>query len=386
MALGDRARTALPAWRLAVLTSRSERLAALGLRADRVYRLFNGRLPVRLGIYRIASTTRARPDSPAPVAPPEALVNRLRKNDRHLARWRRRERVDAYRVYDADIPEYAFAVDVFDTAQGRHLHVQEYEPPARIAPRKAERRRQEALAAVAAAFDVDPAAVHLKMRRRRTAAEQHGPQARTGEFLRVREGDCLLRVNLTDYLDAGLFLDHRPLRLRIAREASGRRFLNLFGYTASATVHAAMGGARATTTVDLSRRYLEWARENLRINGVDDGRHELVADDVLHWLEGAGDGRGGSRFDLILLDPPTSSRSRRMAGDFDVQRDHVALIRMTARLLADDGVLYFSNNHRQFRLDSRALTDFQIEDITRATTAPDFARGRPIHRCWRITR
>ena len=386
MALGDRARRTLPGWHLAVLTSRSERLAALGLRAERVYRLFNGRLPARLGTYLIGSAASPRRREDHPPEAPTALVNRLRKNDRHLARWRRRERVGCYRVYDADIPEYAFAIDVYDTDRGRRLHVQEYEPPAKIAPRKAELRRREALAAVQEGFDVTSSAVHFKMRRRRRAAEQHGPQARTGEFLQVHEGDCLLRVNLADYLDTGLFLDHRPLRQQIGQAAAGRRFLNLFGYTGSATVHAAVGGARATTTVDLSRRYLEWARENLRLNGLDDTRHELVAADVRQWLADAATPASDGGYDLILLDPPTSSRSRRMATPFDVQRDHVELIHSAARLLAQGGVLYFSNNSRNFRLHGDSLADLEVEEITRETIAPDFARGRPIHRCWRIRR
>jgi len=193
-------------------------------------------------------------------------------------------------------------------------------------------------------------------------------------------------VNFTDYLDTGLFLDHRPTRELVGRLAAGRRFLNLFGYTGTATVHAALGGATASATVDLSAKYLDWARRNFVLNGLDASRHALGMADCLAWLEEAVERGPEGRYGLIFLDPPTFSNSKRMREAFDVQRDHVGLLSQTARLLEPDGELIFSTNRRDFRMDAEALKGLRLEDITRATLPPDFARNPRIHRCWRITR
>ena len=188
-------------------------------------------------------------------------------------------------------------------------------------------------------------------------------------------------MNFTDYLDTGLFLDHRPARARIRGLAAGKTFLNLFAYTATASVFAAAGGARTTTSVDLSNTYLDWARRNLQRNGFDDvQRHRLVQADVLAWLEE----RQPERYDLIFLDPPTLSRSKRMAKELDVQRDHATLIRSTMLKLAPNGLLIFSTNFRKFRLDEAALADLAVTDVTPATIPKDFARNPRIHRCYEI--
>lgn len=385
MRLGGRVRRDLPGWRLAVLTADGGLLAALGFRARRTWRLFNGALECRLGVYDIGAGARTPAETtndPAPPPPPE-LVNRLRKNDRHLARWRRREEITAWRVYDADLPEYVMAVDVYDTVEeGRHVNVQEYAPPARIAPRKAEARRQAALAAIAEVLQVPAERLHLRMRRRRRADRQYQRQAETGKLLTVREGPARLAVNLTDYLDTGLFLDHRPLRARLRAEAQGRRFLNLFCYTGAVTVHAALGGAPATTSVDLSRRYLDWMGRNLALNGLDDHAHQRIRADCREWLRREDIRR--RRYDLILLDPPSISRSTAMTGDLDIQRDHVTLIRDAAALLAPGGVLYFSTNLRRFELAACTLADLNPVDISHQTLPTDFARRPNIHHCWRI--
>jgi 23S rRNA (guanine2445-N2)-methyltransferase / 23S rRNA (guanine2069-N7)-methyltransferase len=190
-----------------------------------------------------------------------------------------------------------------------------------------------------------------------------------------------LRVNLFDYLDTGLFLDHRPLRLRIADEAQDTRFLNLFGYTGAATVHAALGRARSTTTVDLSATYLQWCADNLQENNVGGARHRLVQADALQWLES-----DNGQYDLVFCDPPTFSNSKR-AQDFDIQGEHVRLLRAAVARLAPGGVLYFSNNFRRFRLDAETIADFAAcEDISAQTIPPDFARDARIHRCWRLQR
>ncbi|MCM2335990.1 MAG: class I SAM-dependent methyltransferase, partial [Pseudomonas sp.] len=210
---------------------------------------------------------------------------------------------------------------------------------------------------------------------------KYGQMDARGELLTVREGDARLRVNLFDYLDAGLFLDHRPMRLRLAEEAGDARFLNLFCYTGAATVHAAVGGARVTTSVDLSGTYLEWLADNLRENNVGGTKHRLVQADALAWLEA-----DTHEYDLVFCDPPTFSNSKR-ASDFDVQAAHVRLLRAAVARLSRDGVLYFSNNYRRFRLDEAAIATFaRCQDISAQTIPPDFERDQRIHRCWRLQR
>jgi len=220
--------------------------------------------------------------------------------------------------------------------------------------------------------------VVVKRRERQSGTRQYERQASQGEFLEVSEGGVKLLVNLTDYLDTGLFLDHRPLRLRIQREAAGKRFLNLFCYTATATVHAAKGGARSTTSVDLSKTYLDWARRNLSLNGLSD-RQRLEQADVMAWLA-----EDRSEYDLIFIDPPTFSNSKRMEGVFDVQRDHVALLDLAMARLAPAGTLYFSNNFRKFVLDPQMAERYVVEEITQATLDEDFRRNARIHRAWKL--
>jgi 23S rRNA (guanine2445-N2)-methyltransferase / 23S rRNA (guanine2069-N7)-methyltransferase len=204
---------------------------------------------------------------------------------------------------------------------------------------------------------------------------------RRGETFVVREGGARLRVNLFDYLDTGLFLDHRPIRQRIAAEAGGKRFLNLFCYTGAGSVQAAVGGAAETTSVDLSGTYLEWAAGNLALNGATGPQHRLVQADAMAWLEAD---RG--QYDLVFCDPPTFSNSAR-AEDFDTQRDHVRLLRAAVARLAPGGLLLFSNNYRRFRLDEAAVAGFaDAREITAATIAPDFERNPRIHRCWELRR
>ncbi len=317
------------------------------------------------------------------------VANRLRKNRRRLNSWCKRSGATCYRVYDADLPEYSAAVDLYQEAEGARrtfLHVQEYQAPAHIPEEKTQRRLDELVAAVLDVFEIPRAQLACKTRAKGKGGSKYGRFAENGEFVVVLEGPALLEVNLFDYLDTGLFLDHRPVRLRIGREAAGKRFLNLFCYTAAATVHAAVGGASATgaaasVSVDLSATYLDWARRNMALNGIDAGAntpaHRLVQSDVLRWLESSAE-----TFDLIFCDPPTFSNSKR-AADFDVQRDQVRLLRAAMARLAPGGLLLFSNNFRRFRLDQATLDTFAtVEEITPLTLDPDFARNSKIHRCW----
>ncbi|PWG61173.1 bifunctional 23S rRNA (guanine(2069)-N(7))-methyltransferase RlmK/23S rRNA (guanine(2445)-N(2))-methyltransferase RlmL [Sediminicurvatus halobius] len=381
MALGDWMRTALPGWRAAVLTGEPRLLAALGLSAERTHPLFNGALPCRLGLYRLYGNAQGTPPHTATAAP-EALVNRLRKNQRHLRRWLRREGITAWRLYDAELPEYNLAVDVYATDSGTLAHVQEYQAPEQIAPRQARERREAAVAAVREVLELPAEQVILKVRRRRrgTGYRSAGAEPVGGV---VEEHGCRLRVELAGQLDTGLFLDHRPLRRRLQAEAAGRRFLNLFAYTGSATVHAAVGGARDTTSVDLSRRYLDWAAENLTLNGFAPGEgHALVRADCLQWLQRA----PAAAWELILLDPPTRSAGHGRPTELDIQRDHVTLVRAAMRCLAPDGTLYFSCNYRRFRLDRQALADLAVTPLTGAASLdPDFRRDARLHHLFAIT-
>jgi 23S rRNA (guanine2445-N2)-methyltransferase / 23S rRNA (guanine2069-N7)-methyltransferase len=301
------------------------------------------------------------------------FANRLGKNLRRLASWRKREGVECYRVYDADMPEYAVAVDIY----GEHVHVAEYKAPASVDEAAAHRRMQEVRSALPGALGVAPENIAYKQRSRQRGATQYGRQDRRGAMLVVREGAACLQVNLHDYLDTGLFLDHRPLRLRIASESRDRDFLNLFAYTGSASVHAGLGGARSTTSVDVSNTYTQWARDNLEMNGLRGAAHEVVRADVMAWLQQA-----AGQYDLILLDPPSFSNSKSRDADFDVQRDHAALVRATMARLRPRGSLYFSNNRRGFKLDESLQREFICEDITGQTLDKDFERNRKIHQCW----
>ncbi|MBF0261951.1 MAG: bifunctional 23S rRNA (guanine(2069)-N(7))-methyltransferase RlmK/23S rRNA (guanine(2445)-N(2))-methyltransferase RlmL [Magnetococcales bacterium] len=401
--LGQRWRTRLAGWKGAVLTA-SPRLAdALGEKPTASKSLYNGPIACRLLLFDAITPARverdtggSRPDdqSPGDDLPPTPgdpdapgavmFANRLKKNRRRLDPWLKRESVSCYRLYDADIPEYAVAVDRY----GPWIHLQEYRPPAGIDPEAARRRLGEVLAVLPRALGVDPDKIHLKTRHRQSAGSggQYGRLGEGREWAEVDEGGLKLLVNFTDTLDVGLFLDHAPLRRMIRSAASGKRFLNLFGYTGSATVHAAAGGARSTLTVDLSRHYLEWAGRNLAANGFTGLDHRLVRADCLEWLAQVAESGDEGKFDLILLDPPTFSNSARMQRPFELQREHPALITQATRLLAPGGVLYFSNNARRFHLDADALpAGLHIEEITRQTIGPDFANHPPTHHCWRFT-
>lgn len=389
-ALGEALKRLVPSWRASLLCGDAALAQATGLRAGKKYQIFNGAIECALivcdPIARVGhAEQRAKAEDAAPQPLSEGaqmVANRLRKNLRKLKSWREREGITCFRAYDADLPEYSAAIDVYasDEAEPRtYLHIQEYAAPADIPEADQRRRRNELFAAAREVFAVPRERVALKTRSRGKGGSKYGQLDQRGEVLVVREGAARLRVNPFDYLDTGLFLDHRPMRLRIAAEARGRRFLNLFGYTGAATVQAAVGGASETTTVDLSATYLQWCADNLRENGMGGAQHRLVQADALAWLEA-----DRSRFDLIFCDPPTFSNSAR-ADDFDIQREHVRLLRAAVARLADNGVLYFSNNFRRFRLDTEAVAQFaQCEEISAETIPVDFARDARIHRCWRV--
>ena len=383
--LGDALRRTVPLWRASLLCGNPELAYATGLRANKKYQLFNGAIECALIVCDPVGPPRVQSETPRELSEGALMVaNRLRKNLRKFKNWTAREEVSCFRAYDADLPEYAAAIDVYREAKGEmrtFLHVQEYAAPEEIPEADVRRRRNELLAAAREVFAVPAEQVAMKSRERGKGGSKYGRMEQRGELLQVRENGALLQVNLFDYLDTGLFLDHRPLRRHMAQESRGKRFLNLFGYTGVASVQAAVAGADSTTTVDLSSTYLEWCAANLSLNGFAGAQHRLVQADALRWLEAE-----KNRYDVIFCDPPTFSNSAR-ADDFDIQREHVRLLRACVDRLTTEGVLYFSNNFRRFKLDENAVAEFAVcEDITPQTIPPDFERNPRIHRCWRLTR
>jgi 23S rRNA (guanine2445-N2)-methyltransferase / 23S rRNA (guanine2069-N7)-methyltransferase len=388
--LGQKLLACFPGWDAGMIISDPGLGRAIGLRAYRSHTFFNGAIECRLLRFRLDASAlepdrevvRAARIEAARERPGSAMFgNRLRKNAARLAGWARRNDVACYRVYDADMPEYSFAIDVYSNAD-RWVCVQEYAAPPTVAEDAVRARRDEALAAIPEVMGVPEERMVLRVRRRQRGGEQYEKLNAEQQFHTVREGRFRFLVNFSDYLDTGLFLDHRLTRARIGELAQGKRFLNLFAYTGSATVHAVGGGAVASTTVDMSHTYLDWARRNLELNGLDGPRHEFVHADCLTWLDEEAQQPRPRQYDLIFIDPPTHSRSKRMQQEFDVQRDHAWLLQTAGRLLAPGGVMLFSNNFQRFKLDTGAMEPFTVEDITRATIPEDYARNPKIHVCY----
>ncbi|HBW5424795.1 TPA: bifunctional 23S rRNA (guanine(2069)-N(7))-methyltransferase RlmK/23S rRNA (guanine(2445)-N(2))-methyltransferase RlmL [Klebsiella pneumoniae] len=360
-------------WNLSVFSASPELLSCLQLRADKQFKAKNGPLDCVQKNYHLAESEGGKPAMLA-----EDFANRLRKNLKKFEKWARQEGIECYRLYDADLPEYNVAIDRY----ADWVVVQEYAPPKTVDAHKARQRLFDIIAATIAVLDMAPNKLVLKTRERQKGKNQYQKMAEKGDFIEVQEYNARLWVNLTDYLDTGLFLDHRIARRMLGQMSKGKDFLNLFSYTGSASVHAGLGGARSTTTVDMSRTYLEWAERNLRLNGLTGRAHRLMQADVLGWLR-----ESTEQFDLIFIDPPTFSNSKRMEDAFDVQRDHIRLMTDLKRLLRKGGTIMFSNNKRGFRMDhdGMAALGLKAQEISQKTLSQDFARNRQIHNCWLIT-
>lgn len=395
---GDTLKAHFTGWKAAMIISNPELGFRLGIRSEKPITLFNGALECKLLRFTIEESAFFTPKAKTQDerlsqiteaskkqsvdAGADMFANRLKKNLKKFSKWAQQNKISCYRVYDADLPEYAVAVDIYQGEQ-TWVNVQEYEPPKSIDQHKADQRLAGVMAEIPRVLQIRPDQVFLKIRRKQKSTDQYEKHGDSGVFHVIEEGGCRLLVNFEDYLDTGLFLDHRPIRLMIQKQAQGKRFLNLFAYTGSATVHAAVGGALSTTTVDMSHTYLNWAKKNMQLNTIQ-GEHEFIQADCLEWLTTEARQPYSRQYDLIFLDPPTFSNSKRMDDVFDVQNDHVPLIKNAVSLLAPGGVLYFSTNFRRFKLDSTALSGLIIEDITAATIPEDFARNPKIHYCWRI--
>lgn len=344
---------------------------------------------------------------PVPVLIPESaqFANRLRKNARARRKWARRESVSCYRVYDADLPDYSAAIDLFQSAETsatgepeRWLVIAEYAAPKTIDPALAQARMLDILAIAPRILNVLPQNVHAKTRIQSRGGSQYGKQGNgsSGERANIarrklpliEEGGLRFAVNFDDYLDVGIFLDHRVTRALVREHAKdARRFLNLFAYTGTATCYAADAGVEETVTVDLSNTYLDWAEKNMRLNGFTGPEHHFVRADVLSWIREQR--QTIHRWDLIFVDPPTFSNSSKMGNrTWDVQRDHVELLIGVSRLLSLEGHAIFSCNLRGFRPEVRKLAraGVVLTDITAETIPEDFARNHKIHHCYIVER
>jgi 23S rRNA (guanine2445-N2)-methyltransferase / 23S rRNA (guanine2069-N7)-methyltransferase len=344
------------------------------LRADRQFKAKNGPLECVQKNYQLSEN----PTGAAGAQMAEDYANRLRKNVKKLEKWAKQQGIECYRLYDADLPDYNVAVDRY----GSKVVVQEYAPPKTVDAQKARQRLFDVINATLSVLDVSSSQLVLKTRERQKGTNQYEKLAQKGEFQLVEEFNAKLWVNLTDYLDTGLFLDHRIARKMLGEMSNGKDFLNLFAYTGTASVHAGLGGARSTTTVDMSRTYLEWAEKNLRVNGLTGRQHRLIQADCLSYL-----GMCDEQFDVIFIDPPTFSNSKRMAESFDVQRDHLSLMKDLKRILRRNGTIMFSNNKRGFQMDLDGLSKLGLsaKEITSQTLSQDFARNRQIHNCWLLS-
>ncbi|OON40981.1 23S rRNA (guanine(2445)-N(2))/(guanine(2069)-N(7))-methyltransferase [Izhakiella australiensis] len=371
--LGRRLKQHFGGWQLSLFSASVDLLSCLQLRADRQFKAKNGPLDCVQKNYRLAASSSET--TSAEIAADYA--NRLRKNLKKIDKWANQEGIDCYRIYDADLPEYNVAVDRY----ADWVVIQEYAAPKTIDAARARQRLFDAISATLSVLEIPANRLVLKTREKQKGKSQYQKLSEKGDSFEVREYDARLWVNLTDYLDTGLFLDHRIARRMLGEMSKGKDFLNLFAYTGSASVHAGLGGARSTTTVDMSRTYLEWAERNLRLNGLTGRQHRLMQADCLGWMS-----ETDEQFDLIFIDPPTFSNSKRMEDSFDVQRDHLRLMGDLKRLLRPGGTVMFSNNRRGFKMDHDGLKSLglQAKEITAQTQSQDFVRNRQIHNCWLI--
>ena len=384
---GQRLKQQFAGWNASIFSGEPSLLDCLRLRSHRQFKAKNGPLDCVQKNYQIAERAEQSAvenalefDRTSSVTSEVAVdfANRLQKNIKKIEKWAKQQGLDAYRLYDADLPEYNLAVDRY----ADHIVVQEYAAPKNIDENKARQRLLDAVNATLQVTGIETNKLILKVRQKQKGTNQYEKLANKGEYFYVNEYCAKLWVNLTDYLDTGLFLDHRLTRKMLGEMAQGKDFLNLFAYTGSATVHAALGKAKSTTTVDMSNTYLNWAEQNLLLNDIEGKQHKLIQADCLQWLE-----KCDRQFDLIFVDPPTFSNSKRMEDSWDVQRDHIKLMTNLKRILRPNGTIVFSNNKRGFKMDFAKLEELGLSavEISHKTLPLDFERNKQIHNCWLVT-
>ena len=384
---GQRLKQQFAGWNASIFSGEPSLLDCLRLRSHRQFKAKNGPLDCVQKNYQIAERAEQSAventvefDRTSSISSDVAMdfANRLQKNIKKIEKWAKQQGLDAYRLYDADLPEYNLAVDRY----ADHIVMQEYAAPKNIDENKARQRLLDAVNATLIVTGIETNKLILKVRQKQKGTNQYEKLANKGEYFYVNEYGAKLWVNLTDYLDTGLFLDHRLTRKMLGEMAQGKDFLNLFAYTGSATVHAALGKAKSTTTVDMSNTYLNWAEQNLLLNDIEGKQHKLIQADCLQWLE-----KCDRQFDLIFVDPPTFSNSKRMEDSWDVQRDYIKLMTNLKRILRPNGTIVFSNNKRGFKMDFTKLEELGLSavEISHKTLPLDFERNKQIHNCWLVT-
>ncbi|MGI2170802.1 bifunctional 23S rRNA (guanine(2069)-N(7))-methyltransferase RlmK/23S rRNA (guanine(2445)-N(2))-methyltransferase RlmL [Shewanella sp. MF05960] len=382
--LGDKLKKEFGGWKIAMLCSDIELISSLKLKADKQMKMFNGALECAFNIYTLhANSTRreavALPDGVDLIDIAPAFVNRIKKNVKQLEKWAKKERIDSYRLYDADLPEYNVAIDKYVD----YVVIQEYSAPATIPEAVTKRRISDVLLALPSALGIHPDRVTLKTRERQKGASQYQKLDERKVEVITEEYGARFKLNLTGYLDTGLFLDHRVTRKLVGDKSKGKRVLNLFAYTGSASVHAAIGGAKTVTTIDMSNTYINWAKENFALNGLSGAKYDFIQADCLQWIKD----NSHQQFDLIFIDPPTFSNSKRMEDSWDVQRDHAEMLGGLIKLLSPTGELIFSNNKRKFKMDIEALNQvgINVTNIDNLCLPLDYKRNPHIHNVWLLT-
>jgi 23S rRNA (cytosine1962-C5)-methyltransferase len=306
----------------------------------------------------------------------EHFANRLGKVYKHIGKWAKRQGISCFRVYDDDMPDFPLAIDLYENI----VHAAEYARPHGMEPEAHAQWLDGCVEVISKVLEVSPELIYLKYRQRQQGLRQYERFARSNAEYIVRENGLRFLIKPADYLDVGLFLDHRNTRQMVRQEVAGKSVLNLFAYTGSFSVYAAAGGAASTLTVDMSNTYLQWADRNMALNGFEGSEHRFLQADVLQWLRQP----TGERFDVVVLDPPTFSNSKRMFGTLDVQRDQVWLLNAALRRCAPGGTLFFSTNFRKFKIESpEEIEAAQLRNISGQTIPADF-RNKRIHHCFRL--
>ncbi|MBK2106777.1 bifunctional 23S rRNA (guanine(2069)-N(7))-methyltransferase RlmK/23S rRNA (guanine(2445)-N(2))-methyltransferase RlmL [Francisella philomiragia] len=383
---GDRLSQDFYGWKVAILTSFDESIKEMQLRTTKKNKFYNGAIETVLYQFDINEHARFKHESQLEknirLAEASALKsdehidfsNKLKKNLKNLKPWLKQSGVECYRLYDADIPTFAVAVDIY----GEHVFLQEYRADATIDQNIAKQRFYQAIYQIHKTLDIQYENIHTRVRQRQKGKEQYQKNNDKNNFHVINEFDAKFYVNFDDYLDTGIFLDHRKIRQLVAKASKNKTLLNLFSYTCTASIHAALKGAK-TTSVDMSNTYLEWGKNNFELNNLDIKKHNFIQADCISWLKS-----NSEKFDVIFLDPPTFSNSKRMDDILDIQRDHELLINLAMDSLKKDGVLYFSNNYRRFKMSQEIIAKFNCENIDKICLSRDFLSNKNIHNCWEI--
>lgn len=386
--IGKRLTEDFKGWKAAILSGNQQLSRSIGLKPDKINNILNGKIECTFTTYsiysekdrsRIIEEMQKKNKTKAPLSTgAQMFSNRLKKNLKKLKKWSTKNGITCYRIYDADMPEYSAAIDIYED---KWVNVQEYAAPSEIEDEKKNRHIQEILEGLISTLNLHKKQIFMKTRRRQSGSRQYERLAMKGEKHKINENGNNFFVNFYDYLDTGIFLDHRITRELIGKLANNTDFLNLFAYTGTATVYAAAGGAKTTTSVDNSTTYTQWSKENMELNGFTGNNHKFIKEDCFKWLSNA-----NSRYDLIFLDPPTFSNTKGIERTLDIQRDHSNLIKSCIKILRKEGTLIFSTNFRKFKLDDELFSHYEIKDISKETIPLDFERNKKIHYCWNIKR